>query len=104
MLLRIDFKLKLVTMIPLAIWAWVMHFCDLQFQIMPALRHDGFLTAGLLGDIACLLFIGGALAKMFIASIASHAPYPARDPRMAEALDLYVPPTSHISATPERAK
>jgi len=36
MLLRIDFKLKLITMLPLTIWAWCMHFIDLEFQIMPA--------------------------------------------------------------------
>ncbi len=104
MLLRIDFKLKLITMLPLAAWAWVMHFCDLQFQIMPALRTENFFAAGLLGDIACMMFIGGVLAKVFIAAFASHPPYPLKDPRIAEALDLYVPPASHISTAPARAK
>jgi hypothetical protein len=106
MLLRIDWKLKLVTMLPLCAWAWLMHFCDLQFQIMPALplRQDGFLSPGLLADAACLMFFGGVLAKVFIYSFYRYPPYPQRDPRMAEALDIYVPPASYVSTAPGGAK
>ena len=104
MLLRIDWKLKLVTMLPLCAWAWLMHFFDLQFQIMPALHPNGFLSAGLLADLACIMFFGGVLAKVFIGSVLRHPLYPQRDPRMSEALDVYVPPPSHISIAPERAK
>ncbi len=47
-LLRIDWKLKLAVMGPLAIWAWLMHFCDLSFNIMPV-AAPGELRAALDG-------------------------------------------------------
>jgi hypothetical protein len=104
MLLRIDFKLKLITMLPLAAWAWVMHFADLEFQIMPALHPNSILTPGLLLDIACVMFFVGVLMKVFIASLNRYPLYPLKDPRMAEALEIYVPPHSDISTAPSRAK
>jgi hypothetical protein len=104
MLLRIDFKLKLVTMLPLAAWAWFMHFIDLEFQIVPAFHTDTILTAGLISDIGCILVIGGILAKVFVASFNRYPAYPLRDPRIAETLEIYVPLSSDISITPGRAK
>ncbi len=104
MLLRIDFKLKLVTMLPLAVWAWAMHFVDLEFQIMPALHPDSILTPGLLSDLGCALLFIGVLMKVFIASLNRYPLYPLKDPRMAEAMDVYVPPASEISVTPQGAK
>jgi hypothetical protein len=104
MLLRIDFKLKLVTMLPLAAWAWLMQFVDLEFQIMPAFHKETILTGGLLVDLACVLFCTGVLMKVLIASINRYPLYPLRDPRMAEALGVYVPPHSDISVAPHRAK
>ena len=104
MLLRIDFKLKLVTMLPLAAWAWLMHFFDLEFQIMPALRTNSILSPGLLLDVACIMFFIGVLMKVFLASLARYPLYPQKDPRIAEAMDVYVPPHSDISTAPHRAK
>jgi len=104
MLLRIDFKLKLVTMLPLAAWAWFMHFVDLEFQIMPALHKSGILTGGLLVDAACVLFFAGVLMKVLMASIIRHPIYPLKDPRMSEALGIYVPPAARGSITPQGAK
>jgi hypothetical protein len=106
MLLRIDFKLKLVTMLPLAAWAWFMHFVDLEFQIMPALHKNGHShPGGLLVDAACVLFFAGVLMKVLIVSINRHPVYPQKDPRMSEALGIYVPPhttfPSHPSAPNE---
>jgi hypothetical protein len=110
-LLRIDVKLKLTTMLPICAWAWLMHFVDLEFQIMPSLHENGvfkftfpFLTGGLVVDAACFLFIGGVLAWLFLRSLNQHPVYPLRDPRMAEALDVYVPPASSISTQTEPAK
>jgi hypothetical protein len=104
MLLRIDFKLKLVTMLPLAAWTWLMHFVDIEFQIMPSLHPDSILTPGLLVDIACVLFFTGVLMKVVIASIKRHPVYPLKDPRMAEALGVYAPPHTDISVAPHHAK
>lgn len=104
MLLRIDFKLKLPIMAGLCGWAWLMHFVDMEFQIMPALHPDGAISAGLISDIGCTLVCVGILAIVFIKTFSSHPPYPQKDPRMAEALEVYVPPHSDISTAPERAK
>jgi hypothetical protein len=104
MLLRIDWKLKLVTMLPLAAWAWLMHFVDLEFQIAPALHKDSIFSPGLLLDVACVMFFIGVLMKVFIASVNRYPLYPLKDPRIAEAMDMYVPATSDISIAPQRAK
>ncbi len=42
--------------------------------------------------------------KVFIASLNRYPLYPLKDPRMAEAMDVYVPPASEISVTPQGAK
>lgn len=102
MLLRIDWKLKLGVMLPLAIWAWLMHYCDMAFNIGPSLHPNGFVLHWM--DIACLLFMVGLLTKVFVKNFLAHPPYPQRDPRMAEGLDIYVPSSSEISTAPSRAK
>ncbi len=104
MLLRIDWKLKLITMIPLTIWAWLMHFVDLEFQIMPAYHENNILTWGLLVDIAAVALYVGVLMLVLIRALKQYPVYPLRDPRMAEALGIYVPPHSDISTAPQRAK
>ena len=104
MLLRIDFKLKLGTMLPLAVWAWAMHFIDLEFQIMPALHANSILTAGLVSDLGCVLLMSGVLMKVFIVSLNRYPLYPLKDPRIAEAMDVYVAPESGATVTPQGAK
>lgn len=104
MLLRIDFKLKLKVMLPLAAWAWLMHFFDLEFQIMPALHTKSIFTFGLISDAGCVLILVGILIKVFISSLNRYPLYPLKDPRMAEALEVYVPQSTDISIAPQRAK
>jgi hypothetical protein len=89
-LLRIDAKLTPWLMIFLAIWAWIMHFCDMSFNIMPVFHKDGFVLHWL--DLATLAFMVGVLAKVFLKYYAAHPPYPMRDPRMAENVGVYSPP------------
>lgn len=89
-LLRIDAKLNLNLMIPLCAWVWLMHFCDMSFNIMPVMHPDGFYIHIL--DLACMAFMGGLLAKIFLKSFAAHPPYPQRDPRIAETMGVYVEP------------
>ncbi|MDB6031308.1 MAG: hypothetical protein JWM16_1646 [Verrucomicrobiales bacterium] len=86
-MLRIDAKLTLPVMIPLCIWAWMMHFCDMSFNIMPVIHPDGFIIHWL--DIACMAFIGGVLSFVFILYFKKHPPYPLKDPRMDEALGVH---------------
>jgi len=104
MLLRIDVKLTPLFMIALGAWAWLMHFCDLEFQIMPALNHDGHFSFGILADLCCVLLMVGVLSKVFVYYFLKYPPYPQWDPRMAEALDIYVPPTHDYATAPVRAK
>ena len=103
-LLRIDVKLTPKFMLPLCAWAWLMHFCDLEFQIMPALNTQGAVWAGILVDACCVLLMVGILAKVFLYYFLKYPPYPQWDPRMAEALDMYVPPTHAYATAPVRAK
>src|SRR6185369_3738637 len=92
-LLRIDFKLKLAVMLPLAIWAWLMHFFDIGFNVLPSLHPENFVLHWM--DIGAFLVIGGILAILFIRSLATTAPYPLRDPRLKESLTQHeIPPTT----------
>jgi hypothetical protein len=102
-LLRIDVKLSWL-MIPIGIWAWLMHFIDVSFNIMPVLHPDGFVLHWL--DLACWAFIGGVLATVFLKYFAAYPAYPQRDPRIAEGLDIYVAPasTGHAMGTPTPRK
>lgn len=92
-LLRIDAKLSLPLMIPLVGWAWAMHFIDMSFNIVPELHPAGFHLSWL--DFTCLAFIGGVLATMFLKYFRAHAPYPIKDPRLAEGLGVH-----HVGARP----
>ncbi len=83
-LLRIDAKLNLAVMVPLCIWAWLIQFCDISFNVMPVLHPDGFVLHWI--DLGCMAFMGGLLAKFFISSYSRYAPYPQKDPRFAESL------------------
>ncbi|PYJ94528.1 MAG: hypothetical protein DME23_24960 [Verrucomicrobia bacterium] len=94
MLLRIDWKLKLTIMIPLCAWGWLMHFFDVAFNILPAGRPEGYSLNWAWLDLGCLAFIGGLLTKVFLKNLNAHPAFPQKDPRLAEGLDIYVPPAS----------
>ncbi len=96
-LLRIDFKLKLAVMFPLAVWSWLMHFCDLSFNIMPALHPENFVLHWM--DLGAFLLIGGVLAILFIRSLGTTAPYPLRDPRLKESLTSHELPADEVPAS-----
>jgi hypothetical protein len=89
MLLRIDIKLTWV-MLPLAGWAWLMHFMDMSFNIMPVLHPAGYHLD--ITDLGCMAFIGGVLVWVFLKNLNAHPMFPQKDPRIAEAMDIYVPP------------
>ena len=88
-LLRIDAKLNPTVMIPLAVWVWLMHYCDVSFNIMPVIHPDGFVLSWM--DLACLAFIGGVLAEVFIRYFNAHPPFPVKDPRLGESLGVHGP-------------
>ena len=91
-MLRIDVKKSLVIMGPLAIWAWLMHYADMTYNIKPVLDPEGgsISLSGFVQSIAALAFMGGVLSKGFLKSFISHPPFPQKDPRIAEAMGVYV--------------
>ena len=95
--MRIDWKLKLTVMVPLFIWAWLMHFVDHSFRnIIPVLHPENYHLHWT--DLACMAFIGGLLAKVFIGNLYSAPIIPQKDPRFAESQDIYVPSGEYVEA------
>jgi hypothetical protein len=99
-LLRIDVKLKLTVMLPMAIWAWMMHFMDTSFNIMPALHPEGFVLHWM--DLGTMAFFGGLLAFIFVKNLYKHPVLPQQDPRFAESQDLLVLPDEYVEAATAR--
>jgi hypothetical protein len=96
-LLRIDVKHTFPVMIPLAAWAWLMHFVDLSFNILPVPHPEGFPFQWVWLPLGCMAFMGGLLALVFLKKFASAAPFPQKDPRLVEAMGLYHPVPTQIS-------
>jgi len=96
-LLRIDVKHTFRIMIPLCAWAWLMHFVDLSFNILPARHPEGFPIKWVWLPLGCLAFMGGLLSMVFLKKFASAAPFPQKDPRLVEAMGLYHPVPTQIS-------
>jgi hypothetical protein len=65
---------------------------DLQFNIGPVLYPDG-LHFGIF-DVLSLGTILAVLIFRFTSAFNAHPPYPQRDPRVAEAMGVYVEPAS----------
>src|SRR6185436_4296707 len=88
-LLRIDVKMNPSVMVPLAMWALLMHFCDGSFNIMPVIHPDGFVLHWL--DLGCLALFAGVLSTVFLKYLHAHPPYPLKDPRLGESLGVHGP-------------
>jgi hypothetical protein len=96
-LLRIDVKSNFNLMMPIAAWAWLMHFLDMTWNVMPPHYRDGFpfLWAAVgLGIAAGMI---GLLMLVFLKKFQSAPPYPVKDPRLIEAMGLYHPQPTQIS-------
>jgi hypothetical protein len=96
-LLRIDVKNIFPYMLAIAIWAWLMHWVDLSFNIMPVLHPEGFPWKFLWLDLGCWAFMAGFLATIFLKKFAAHPPYPLKDPRLIEAMGHYHAVPTQIS-------
>ena len=96
-MLRIDIKSSPLFVIPLAIWGWLMHYTDLNFNIMPVLHPEGFGWKWVWLDLGCIALMIGVLARVFIAKYRSAAPYPLKDPRLIEAMGHLHPVATQIS-------
>jgi len=93
-LLRIDAKLSLTIMVPICCWAWLMHFVDISFNVLPVSNPEEFPAGWIWLPVACSALMIGALIKVFLKQFLAHPPYPVKDPRLAESLNVYVPPAS----------
>jgi len=96
-LLRIDAKHHFPLMLGLYAWAWIMHFVDMAYNILPVHYPDGFPLQWVWLHVGCLAFMAGLLMKVFVRDLQSCAPYPVRDPRLSEALGHRHPVASPIS-------
>ena len=84
-------------MTALGVWVWLMHYVDIVFQISPVAHPDGYPWRWIWLDFACMAFMLGVMAKVFLASYASAPPYPIKDPRLIEAMGHYHPVPTQIS-------
>jgi hypothetical protein len=53
------------------------------------LHPNGFALQWVWLDAGCVALMGGVLTKAFLRDLNRHAPYPVKDPRLAEAMGLY---------------
>lgn len=88
-MLPVKVKTCFKVMLPVCAWAWVMHFADLGFNILPALHPHGWPLKWLWLQLGCLAFMGGFLSRVFIGKFKSHPPYPQKDPRLLEAMGVH---------------
>lgn len=96
-LLRIDVKSNFAFMTAICVWAWLMHWIDLSFNIMPVARPEGFPWQWIWLSFGCWAFMGGLLTTLFLRKHAKHPPYPIKDPRLIEAMGFYHPVPTQIS-------
>lgn len=101
-LLRIDVKLIVKFMLPLAAWIGLMQYVDLAFNISPVLHPNGFPWRWLWLDAGCIAFMGGVLARAFLRDLCRYPPLPLKDPRLSEALDLYLIPVPMSGHPPNK--
>ncbi len=87
-LLPVSVKTSFRVVIPVCLWAWLMHAADLGFNIFPALHPAGYPLKWIWLPLGCLLFMGGFLAAVFLKKFNAHPPYPQRDPRLLEAMGV----------------
>lgn len=96
-LLRIDVKSNFALMVPLALWAWLMHFVDMTWNVMPPHFRAGFPFGWGLVALGLTAFMTGLLLLKFLKEFNSHPPFPTKDPRLIEAMGLYHPVPTQIS-------
>lgn len=96
-LLRIDVKSNFAIMVPIAIWAWLMHFVDMTWNVMPIQFPNGFPILWAVIALGLVAFMGGLLAIVFLKKFNSTPPFPIKDPRLIEAMGLHHPVATPIS-------
>jgi hypothetical protein len=102
MLLPVRTKMNFKIMLPICVWAWVMSFLDLSFNILPAIHQNGYPFKWIWLQLGCFAFMAGFLSRVFLKKFQSHPPYPQRDPRVLEAMGIaHVDPEEMPDTLPE---
>ncbi len=87
-LLPVRVKMNFKIMVPVCLWAWLMSFTDLAFNILPGVSPQGYPFRWIWLHFGCFIFMLGLLAHVFLKKFLSHPPYPQRDPRVLEAMGI----------------
>jgi hypothetical protein len=87
-LLPVKVKTNFKVVIPVCLWAWLMHALDLAFNIFPTHRPDGYHFKWIWLPLGTLMFVGGFLGNIFAKKFNANPPYPQRDPRLLEAMGV----------------
>ncbi len=82
---KTDFKI----MLPVCVWALMMNFLDLSFNLLPAAHPHGYPFKWVPVQLGCLAFMGGLLGWAFLKNFNRHAPFPQKDPRLLEAMGIH---------------
>ena len=83
-LLRIDTKMSIAIMAPMVVWAWIMHYLDITFNVMPVLYPNGLRIT--LFDPICWLGLVAVLAWFFWRDFQKYPKWPLKHPRLKEAV------------------
>lgn len=97
MLLNQDVKWNWTIMSFTIIWAWLMHYADMTFNIMPIPHPHGLHLT--IWDPLFWIGMAASLAYMFWQRYQTAAPYPLRDPRLKEAITHHAVPAPGQIAT-----
>jgi hypothetical protein len=65
-------------------WVLAMHALDIYIMVLPAMHPDGFHPAVM--DVLAIIAIGATLSAVFLKRLGDSPLWPARDPRLAEAI------------------
>ncbi len=83
-LLRIDTKMSIAVMAPMIVWAWIMHYLDITFNVMPVLYPAGLHLT--LFDPICWFGLVALLAWFFWRDFQKYPKWPLKHPRLKEAV------------------
>ena len=101
LLLPQSVKTNFKIMIPVCLWAWLMNYADLAFNIMPTLHGSTYPVRWIWLQFGCFIFMFGLLAHVFVKKFLSHPPYPQRDPRILEAMGVVHEPEELPDTLPD---
>lgn len=96
LLLNQDIKRNMSVMVPVAVWAWLMHYVDMTYNVMPVIHPDG-LALTLWDPIFWFGLVAG-VGFLFWRKYQTAAPYPLRDPRLKEAVTHHEVPAAPDAA------